>query len=1427
MSIGDTTARLSKLSAAKRALLEKRLQSRMAEIAEAQTIRRRSNYESNPPLSFAQQRLWFIDQLEPASFAYNITTALRLIGLLNVNALERCLNEIVRRHEALRTTFALNHEEQPVQVIAPELKLSLRVEDLSPLPEAEREAEAVRLATHEAQCPFDLARGPLLRARLLRLGEEDHALLFTMHHIISDGWSMGVLVREVGTIYSAYAQGEDSPLEELAIQYADYSVWQREWLAGEVLDEQLSYWKKQLGGELPILSLPTDHARPPVQSFHGGHELFALTKDLSDGLKRLSHCEDATLFMTLLAAFQVLLHRHTGQEDILVGAPIANRSRPETEPLIGFFVNTLVLRTDLTGNPTFRELLRRVQKMALGAYAHQDLPFEKLVEELHPDRDLSRNPLVQIVLALQNTPMGDLELHGLTIRPQEFESDVVRLDLEFHLHELPEGLGGVMAYNAGLFEKGTIRRLLEHFTILLEGIVANPDGRIREFPLLTSQERHRLLYEWNDAHQDALPDHTMHELVEAQVDCTNMQAYLLDQSLEPVPVGVTGELYIGGSGVARGYLNHPEMTAEKFIPHPYSREGGERLYRTGDMARYREDGKIEFVARVDEQVKVRGHRIERDTPEEEFIAPRTPVEELLAKIWCEVLKVESIGVNDNFFDLGGHSLLAMQLISRVRKSFTVDLPVRSLFESPTVTGLAQRIEAATESGKAALAQPLVPVSREAALPLSFAQQRLWFIHQLEPSSSAYNMPVAVRLKGRLDFAALERTLSEIIKRHESLRTSFRLSDGHPVQIIAPPEEVALPVLDLSHMPERERMAEAHNLAAAEARQSFDLEHGPLCRASLLRLGPEDHILLFTMHHIITDGWSMGVLVHEVGALYRAFAEGEQSPLAPLPIQYADFAYWQRKVLEGEVLEAHSRYWEKQLGGTLPVMELPTDRPRPSVQSFRGASQMLNLSASLVEKLKALARREGVTFFMLLLAAFKAMLYRYTGEEEIIVGSPIANRNRVEVEGLIGFFVNTLVLRTDLSGSPNFRELLKRVRTVALEAYAHQDMPFEQLVEHLQPERSTNRHPLFQVMFQLENAPEGEALLPGLTLQPVEVERTTTQFDLSLDLMEDTEGLVAVAEYSTDLFDGSTIARMLRHFQNVLEGIANNENARITQLPLLTTAERDQLLVGWNDTAKNYPVGECLHQLFEAQVKRTPERVAVEGFGEQLTYAELNSRANQLAHYLRSIGVRAEMRVGVLMERSLEMVTGLLAVLKAGGAYVPLDPRYPKQRLAFMLEDAQASVLLTEERLKEVMPEHQAQVVCLEIDSETIAHESTLDPTNVTAAENLAYVIYTSGSTGQPKGVGVSHKSLVNHQAAVRDDFDLSASDRVLQFASLSFDVAAEEIFPTLLGGATLVLLNEQMQGLGTMLLHEIEEQSVTVLNLPASAWHEWVGELAQ
>jgi amino acid adenylation domain-containing protein len=1821
MSATDLANRRAELSPAKRALLEKRLTGQDPGNVENKIIPRRQA-RSYAPLSFAQQRLWFLHQLEPDSIAYNMPTALRLTGRLNTDALEWSINEIIRRHESLRTTFRLI-DNQPMQVIAEQLTFKIPVVDLQTLPAEEREAKVMRLATEEVRRLFDLEVGPLVRARLFRLNAEEWVLIFTMHHIISDGWSMGVLVNEMGALYKSYIQNQPSLLAELPVQYADFAEWQREWLTKGNLERQLQYWKQQLGGELPVLELPADRVRPPRQSFRGAVQGFTLSEELSAAIKDLGRQEGATLFMTLLAAFQSLLHRYTNQTDILVGTAIANRNRAEIESLIGFFVNTLVLRTGFDGRPTFRELLRRVRDLTLEAYAHQDLPFERVVEELQPARDLSRNPIFQVTFALQNAPMQDLELPGLTLRTQEFESLTTRFDLECHIWDVAGGLQGFLFYNTDLFEEATVERLIEHYRNFLEEIVANPDQRVPEIQFLTEDERRKLLLEWNGtqhpitrdicahslfeeqaaktpdapavefageqltyaelnkranrlAHhlrgqgvgpetlvgivverspemvigllailkaggaylpldreyplerlvfmiQDAglslllMPQHLLasplaqqaanlsltvnvldadwprvqeeseenlsnettadnlayviytsgstgtpkgvavphravirlvretdylrfeadevflqlapvtfdastfelwgsllngarlvimppqmpslaelgralrhygvttlwltaglfHLMVDERLEdltgvrqllaggdvlspahvqrylatadngvlingygptenttfscthrmkagwqlagssvpigrpITNTQVYVLDQRQEPAPIGVAGELYLGGAGLAREYLRRPELTAEKLIPHPYSAEAGARLYRTGDQVRWLADGTLEFLGRIDQQVKVRGFRIELGeieatlaeqreikeavvvaredsagekrlvayvvprvevqsldheraqlisrlrahlekrlpeymipaffvfldslpltpngkvdrralpAPDEacsqqgaDFVAPSTPVEELLSRLWAELLGVESVGMHDDFFLLGGHSLLATRLISRVRESFGVELPVRSLFETPTVRDLAGHVEAALRDGAGEQAPPIIRVPRDESLPLSFAQQRLWFLHELEPTSSFYNIPVAVRLRGRLQIDAMQRTLNEIVRRHESLRTSFPTVDGQPVQSIAPALVLELPVLDLSILPEDQREHEAQRRATEEARMPFNLATGPLIRASLVRLGAEDHVLLVTMHHIVSDGWSMGVLIKEVGALYRAHIEDKPSPpsfLGELPVQYADFAIWQRRWLAGEVFETHLRYWRRQLGGELPVLNLPTDKPRPEVQSFRGSSKSLQLPIPVTEALNELSKREGVTLFMLLLAAFKALLSRYTEQSDIVIGSPIANRNRVELEGLIGFFVNTLALRTDLSGNPTFRELVRRVRAVALEAYAHQDMPFEQLVEQMQPERTMSRNPLFQVMFQMENTPKEELPLPGLVLSPVEVERVTTQFDLSFDVMENDEGLVVVAEYSTDLFNEATISSMLRRWQILLEGIIANPETRLDELPLLTDAEREQLLASWNETPHDFPK-RSLQELFEAQVAERPSALAVTSNKEQLTFAELNRRANRLAHVLAARGIGPESLVGVGMERSAQMIVALLAVLKAGAAYLPLDPSLPRERLDFMLEDAKPAVVLTPEELSAT--DHTDQ-----------SHGSDPDPIPRFDPRHPCYVIYTSGSTGRPKGVAVSYQSLVNHSLAISAAYGLTPDDRVLQFASISFDVAAEEIFSALVSGASIFVPSEKVID-SLALLRLIEDEKLSVLNLPASFFHAWVRELA-
>jgi amino acid adenylation domain-containing protein len=1769
------------------------------------------------PLSFAQQRLWFIDQLEPGNAAYNIPAAVRLDGRLDVTVLARALKEIIERHEVLRTTFA-TVEGQPVQLVAEPHDYDLPVVELSHLPEAERAAEVVRRATAEAQQPFDLARGPLLRVVLLRIADERHVLLFTMHHIISDGWSMGVFVSEVAALYQALTSGASARLAPLPIQYADYAVWQREWLTGATLDEHIAFWRTQLEG-VSVLELPTDRPRPAAQTFRGARLYFTLPAPLTRALKTLARQEEATIFMILLAAYKALLGRYSGQTDIAVGTPVAGRNRAETEGLIGFFVNTLVMRTDLSGQPSFRELLRRVREVSLESLAHGELPFQKLVAVLQPERDLSHTPLFQVWFALQNAPAPAIVCEGLTIETMDIDPGVSQFDLMLNVTEGEHELACMLGYNTDLFDAATIARFSAHFETLLAGAVANLDLPISELPLLTPAETEQLLKDWNDTRTEQ-PDARLHELFERQATRTpaaaavvcdraqltygelneranrlarhlrqlgvgpevkvgvglgrsasmvvgllgilkaggayvpldlkypldhlafiledaqvsvllteealedrlpahmaqtvyldadwpliseqpaenlsrnvapenlayviytsgstgrpkgvmithaglsnylswavgayaaagrgapvhssiafdltvtslfvplasggavhlvqeadgvdglahtlrqgsdfslvkitpahlellrhllpaeaaagktgvlviggealtwpalaywrthapetrlvneygptetvvgccvyegragdpetgavpigrpvaNTQLYLLDEAQMPVPVGVRGELYIGGAGVARGYLRRPDLTAERFVPDPFSIEPGARLYRTGDLARRLPEGELEYLGRLDGQVKLRGYRIElgeieaalkghpginecaialrEDTPGEKrlvayvvpepsapptvaelvrylkgrlpeyevptafvtlealpltvngkvdaqalppptverataeraFVAPRTPMEETLAGIWSEVLGVEQIGVYDGFFDLGGHSLLAVQVISRIRAAFDVEIQVRVLFESLHIAGLAEVIEAALGSGLRATSAPIRRRARGAELPLSFAQQRLWFIDQLEPGNAAYNIPAVLRLEGYLSAAALEETLNRLVARHESLRTTFEAVEGRVRQVIHPAQPVTLPVIDLTHLAEAEREAEALRRAAAETQCPFDLARGPLLRVLLLRLAEERHVLVVTMHHIVSDGWSMSVLVREVSGIYGALMSGAEAQLDELSIQYADYALWQREWLTGEVLERQLDYWRAQLAG-VSVLELPTDRPRPAAQTYRGAQHAFSVEADILERLGAVGQESGATLFMILLAAFKLLLHRYSGQSSISVGTPVAGRNHAETENLIGCFINTLVLRTDMDGDPVFVELLARVRETALAAYAHQDVPFEALVEHLQPERDLSRTPLFQVMFVMQNAPVEGLELPGLTLSPVLIESGTTQLDLTLSVRETGRGLELVFVYNTDLFAAATIRRMSRHLETLLRAVAVEPQARISTLALADAAERRQLLVEWNATAMPYPHAECLHEMFEAQVERTPQAVAVKFAQTELTYTELNRRANQLAHLLRGLGVGAETPVGVLAERSLEMVVGLLGILKAGGAYVPLDPDYPAERLAFMSADARVPVLLTQKRFAGSLPASQMRVVCLDDDS-IFVEGNEGNPARAATGANAAYIIYTSGSTGRPKGVVNTHRGICNRLRWMQDAYKLTPADSVLQKTTFSFDVSVWEFFWPLLAGARLVMAQPGLQYDAAGLVETIMRERVTTLHFVPSMLGAFLNE---
>jgi amino acid adenylation domain-containing protein len=1766
------------------------------------------------PLSFAQQRLWFLDQFVPNSPTYNINIALRLQGELRLEVLEWALNEVVRRHEVLRTRMEVV-EGQARQIIASNAAVSIAVTDMSQLEPGDREAVIARWIREEAETPFNLAHGPLLRIKLLQRQEQDHVLLLTMHHIVSDAWSMGIMVREFSHFYEAKLLGRESPLPELPIQYADYAVWQRNWIQGEMLERQIAYWRTQLA-EPPVLEMPTDYAREASKSETGASAKWVLSEELSRNLKDLSRREGVTLFMTLLTAFQLLLSRCSGQNDISIGSPIAGRTRTELEGLIGFFVNTLVLRSDLSGSPTFRELLARIRETTLTAYAHQDVPFEKLVEELQPRRDLSRSPLFQAMFVLQNAPMVELELPGLKLSLMERVAETVHFELLLTAAEENGRIAGGLSYRTALFAERSIHRLLAQWQRLLASITANPQSRIGELEMLPEVERRQVVEEWNstDAQYRHVCVHQMFEqqaastpaaeaveyagqqlsyaelnrranqlahylrrlgagpdvlvgicverglemaigvlailktgsayvpldpkypasrlsymleisridllLTEEQFQSTfaglvrstisvdrdwqtisketqtnlnavidaenlayviytsgstgqpkgvamrhgslanlihwqlrqssnalgsrtlqfaslsfdvsfqelfatwcaggclllieeharrdpmelwqlvcdhrvarlflpfvalqqlaetalrasqkpdylremitageqlkttpalqklfaklpmcvlenqygpseshvvtayrlggetekwaplppigkpiaNTQVYLLNSDYLAVPVGVTGELYLGGAQLARGYINRPELTAERFVPNPFSKEPGERLYKTGDRARYLENGDIEYLGRMDQQVKVRGYRIElaevesalsecdgvaqaavvvhedetgekrlagyvviqngheldeaklrndlkQRLPEymapsvlvvleqlpltpsgkvdrkrlpkpgraagvrgEDYVAARNVTEEILCGIWEELLKRKRISVTQNFFEAGGHSLLATQVIARVRDALQVELPVRRIFEAPTVAELARVIESLTANDATEKIIPIVRAPRDQAIPLSFAQQRLWFLDQLQRGTATYNIPLALRLSGILRIDLMEQVFTELITRHETLRTSFSIEEGQPVQMIAPAGTISLPIIDLSELPEDMRETEAMHLAEEEARLPFDLGQGPLLRLKLLRIAAQEHGLLVTMHHIIGDAWSIGIMVQEFSRLYEAACRQEAQCLPELPIQYADFSVWQRKWLQGAVLEKQLQYWKQQLVGVQPL-DLPSDRPRPAVMSHAGASVEFSIEAEDLERLKRLSWRQGTTLYMTLLAAFQALLHRYSGQSDISVGSPIAGRRSIETEGLIGLFVNTLVMRTGLSGELSFTELLRRVRGITLEAYAHQDVPFEKVVEALQPERDLGRTPLFQVMFSVQNAPRAELQIGELKLRPFSVNEQTAKFDLAVTLSEDGERGQGWAAYNTQLFDAATVTRMIQHYCVLLSGIAEQPEQSLAELPLLTPVERRHLLVEWNQTARQYPQ-TLIHELFEQQAMKTPTAIAVECGNRQLSYLELNERANQLAWYLRKLGVGAEVRVGICMERSLEMVVGLLGILKAGGAYVPLDPNYPPERLAYMLEDSFSPVLLTEQKLLSRLPSYSRHILILDVQKDEVGCESCGNLASILHSENLAYVIYTSGSTGKPKGVSISHGSAAVFVNWAHELFPSQDLDGVLASTSICFDLSVFELFVPLAYGGRVVVVNNILD-LPTL----TRPEKVKLINTVPSAMRELV-----
>jgi amino acid adenylation domain-containing protein len=987
----------------------------------------------------------------------------------------------------------------------------------------------------------------------------------------------------------------------------------------------------------------------------------------------------------------------------------------------------------------------------------------------------------------------------------------------------------------------------------------------------------------------------------------NLRLHVVDRDLQPQPAGVAGELLLGGIGLARGYLARPDLTAAAFVPDPFATEPGDRLYRTGDLARTLPDGNVEYLGRIDFQVKIRGVRIElgeieavlgshpavrecvvvvrEDIPGARLLAayvagadlppaaelrdflagklpealvpavfvpldslplspngkvdrralpaperprssvdaaearPADPLEEMVAGIWAEVLGLDAVGRDDDFFALGGHSLLATQVASRVRGGLGVDVPLRRLFETRTLAAFAAQVRAALQEG-APEARPITPRPRDGEgpeLPLSFAQQRLWFLDQLDPGDPAYNLPVAVRLAGDLDPGVLARAFAEVVRRHEALRTVFRSVDGAPFQEVVPELTPELPVRDLRDLPAAEREPRAWAFVAEESRQSFDLRRGPLLRLHLLRLADQDHLLLVTLHHIVADGWSIGLLVREIAALYEAFAAGRPSPLPELPVQYADFARWQRDRSQGgqaEVLEAQLAYWRRQLAGAPAVLDLPTDHPRPAVHTSRGAFRQATFSPDLSAALHEVSRREGATPFMAALAVWAVLLARHTRQEDLVLGTPVAGRNRREIEGLIGFFVNTLALRADLAGSPTFAELLGRIRQTALEGLAHQDLPFERLVEELVTDRDLSHLSLVETVLAFQNLPTRTLEVPGLTLTPAPVDTGVSKFDLGLTLQEGPAGLEAFLEHNADLFEPATAGRLLARFETLLRAALDDPETGIWDLPMLLDAERVQI-AGWTGTAGE-PVGETLHGRFAAQARRTPDAVAVTCEGAGLTYEELDRRSDLLARRLRQTGVGPESPVGLCLPRSLDLVAGILGILKAGGAYVPLDPAYPRERLAYMIEDAGIRAVVTHAELAPAFEGVPEVLPVPEVLATTAGDSEPL--TAPVEGAHLAYVIYTSGSTGRPKGTLVTHGNAVRLFDAAQPAFGFGPQDVWTLFHSYAFDFSVWEIWGALLYGGRLVVVPHEVSRDPGQLHGLLERERVTVLNQTPSAF---------
>ncbi|GAA6617368.1 hypothetical protein NUACC26_031780 [Scytonema sp. NUACC26] len=1767
------------------------------------------------PLNEAQKHLGILAQMkDDGSLAYNVSISLELKGVFNPSAMRQALQTVVNRHEALRTIVSSQND---FQQVLPSLTADVPFIDFSSLDSHERELQVADWLKKETQKPFDLIYEQLFRFSIVKLEEQLHLLVLTIHHIIVDGWSIGVILKEIGALYSAECQGVVCQLPP-PMQFREYIEWQEQQSQTEAMLAHESYWLERFADSIPILDLPTDHPRPSIKTYKGSRQTIQLDASLYREIKQLSTDNGCTLFMTLLSAYTALLHRLTGQNDIVVGTPTAGRSLKGSDGLVGYCAHILPIRSCIVNEPTFLEYITTIKERLLNAYEHQDYPFARLIDKLNVPRDASRTPLVTATFNLDR-PITIPEMFGLETNLFPKPISFTAFDLSLNVTEVNGKLVLDCDYNTDLFDTGTIERLLRNFQTLLKGIVAHPQQHLAKLPLLTATEQHQLLVEWNNTRVAYPHEQCIHQLFEAQVErnpeaialmfqeqkltyrelndranqlarylrslgigpevlvgicvqrslemvvgllgilkaggayvpidpgypeerisfmlsnarvsvvltqaqlveklsavkakfvcldsdwqaidqeskeklicrvfannrayvmytsgstgtpkgvsvihrgvvrlvketnyinlsakevflqlapisfdastfeiwgcllngaqlaifpphtptleelghiiqqykittlwltaglfhlmvdeqlenlkplrqlvaggdalsvahvkkavrelkncklingygptenttftccfaiadsskigtsvpigrpISNTQVYILDPYGQPVPIGVTGELYVGGDGLAQGYFNRADLTVEKFIPHPYSDKPGARLYKTGDLARYLSDGNIEFRGRIDNQVKIRGFRIElgeieavlaqhpnvlqtaviaqqdqigdkrlvayvvpqpqqAPTPgemhrfllqslpnymvptafvlldtmpltpngkinrqllptpdlsqkisEEGFVAPRTPTEEILASIWCDILDVK-VGVDDNFFELGGNSLLATQIISRIREAFSVELLLSDLLEAQTVVQLSSKITA-TRCAPSHILPQISAIALESDTPVSFAQGRLWFLDNLDPGNPSYNIVMSYHIQGSLDEDIFVAALNAIVARQASLRTSFPAVNGEPIQKIETLVKVALNVIDLTSQASCDIQSALADISQTEYLWRFSLSSGPLFRFTLVRLSNEERIFFVNLHHIISDGWSIGVFNRELSQHYLAILTGETLQLPELPIRYTDFAVGQRAWLQGEVRESQLAYWKSQLANLSPL-QLPRDYSRPAIQTFVGDNVQFHLGSETSVALEKLSREHGVTLFMTLVAAFFVLLYRYSGQEDIVIGTPIANRNRREIEHLIGFFVNTLVLRCHVSPDIAFTDLLKQVRQVTLSAYARQDFPFEQVVEVLAPERDSSQNPLIQVVFALQNASMKPPVLPGLEVKSRDFKAYTVRFDLEVHLLEDEDGLTGHIIYNTDLFKASTIDKLAHHFVTLLRSLSNDSSQSVQQLPIIDPSERMQL----TDARRHnfqilYPREKTIHEIFEAKVVEQPQAIALVYDRQTLSYEALNIRANQLARYLQTFGVTPETPIGVYLERGIDSIVAILAILKSSACYVPLNPEDPAARIRFVVQDTALKLIITDSKTAQHLPAQfnsSPQLVYLDRDQASIlAREKTNLPLQ-TSPENLCYIMYTSGSTGQPNGVSVVHRGVIRLVKEC-NYAKLDETEALLQLAPLTFDASTFEIWGALLNGGRLVIATPSrpsLEELGQL----IQQQGVTTAWLTASLFHLMVDE---